>query len=778
MIPPRVASGYSPYMSIDLPTPRILTLFDEVARTGASDLFLSEGRFPAVRVDGAVRGLDLPETTRGDLDQLLAFALTQAGRRAFDEAGDLDAGLALPDGRRFRLNLSRQQGRTSVVARVVPSGALDVESLGLPPVVRELADRPRGLVLVTGATGSGKSTTLAAMVHHINERRPAHIVTIEDPIEYVHRDVLSRVSQREVGADTGSFQQALKHVVRQSPDIIVIGEMRDAETMNVAVTAALTGHLVLASLHTIDATQTLQRILSYYPEHLRAQVSMDLSMSLQGIVSQRLLPKADGTGRVLAAEVLTVGPAVARLLREQRVHDLSDLMRTARGPGMRTFNEALLQLYTSGEITHAVGLAYATNPDEFALATKGMATGTDMFAGDGSTAADEGLDMQRLLATAVDRGASDLHLTSGRPPILRISGDLTPIGERALTEADMRMLLHSIMSARQRSTYELEREIDFALAVTGGKRFRVNAYYQKGRMAAALRAIPSQVPDPRALRLPPAVLELGTRPQGLLLVVGPTGAGKSTTLACILDRINRTRACRILTIEDPVEYAHESIVATVDQREVFADTRSFAAALKYILRQDPDVILVGEMRDLETISSAITAAETGHLVLATLHANDATQAIDRVIDVFPSHQQSQARSQLSSSLLGVVSQRLLPRRDGGGRIGVFEVMVGTSAIRTLIRDNKMHMAQGIMESSRRDGMCTMDHALKGLYDEGLISFESAQRYLTNPRSLQPPPPGAGGGAGPQGAGGSRYGAAPEPATPKGGGGRFPWNRQT
>ena len=294
-------------------------------------------------------------------------------------------------------------------------------------------------------------------------------------------------------------------------------------------------------------------------------------------------------------------------------------------------------------------------------------------------------------------------------------------------------------------------------------------------MAAALRAIPSVVPDASALRLPGAVLDLGLKPQGLMLVVGPTGAGKSTTLACMLDRINRTRACRIITIEDPVEYAHDSQRATVDQREVFADTKSFSAALKYILRQDPDVILVGEMRDLETISSAITAAETGHLVLATLHANDASQAIDRIIDVFPSHQQGQARSQLSQCLLGVVSQRLLPRRDGAGRIAAFEVMVGTSAIRTLIRDNKMHMAHGIMESARRDGMVTMDQALKRLYDEALISFESAQRYLSNPRAIAAPPSGGGGAppyTGPMRTSPAAGAASPPPPTK----GRFPWSK--
>jgi twitching motility protein PilT len=246
------------------------------------------------------------------------------------------------------------------------------------------------------------------------------------------------------------------------------------------------------------------------------------------------------------------------------------------------------------------------------------------------------------------------------------------------------------------------------------------------------------VPDAVALGLPEELLSLGAAMQGLLILVGPTGSGKSTTLACLVDRINRTRRCRIITIEDPVEYAHDSILATVDQRELYADTQSFSAALKFILRQDPDVILVGEMRDYETISAVLTAAETGHLVLTTLHSNDAVQAIDRIVDVFQAHQQGQARAQLSSCLLGVVSQRLLPRKDDAGRVPAFELMVATPAIRNMIRENKMHQALGIIETSRRDGMRTMDQALKTLYEKEDISYDDALRFMNNPRGLTPP----------------------------------------
>lgn len=702
----------------------------------ASDLLLSEGRMASLRVDGSIVTVPGGVIERELLTEFMSAVLRPAHRELFDQVGDVDVGFTRPGLGRFRVHFHLQRGLLGAVVRAVPGGQLEFGLLGLPSVLETFADSPRGLVLVVGSTGSGKSTTLAAMVHRINARTRKHIVTLEDPIEFVHEDLESVVTQREVGSDTKDFTGALRNVVRESPDVIVIGEMRDAETMNVALSAALTGHLVLSSLHTVDATQTLQRILTYYPEHLREQAAMDLSLALVGIVAQRLVPQVDNDGRVAAVEVLVATPAVKKLVREQRIEELEDLMLTA-GDGMQTFNRALVDLYEAKKISFETGAAYATSPDEFRMNAQGMERGSAAFVAEAESLPQVGtVDMRTLLDIALRYGASDIHLVVGSPPIFRINGRLRRLEVDTLGAGDVRRLLFSLLSLSQRERFELERELDFALAVTGKHRFRVNAHYQRGTVAVALRLIPNSIPDVSTLGLPSVVRELAARPHGLVLVTGPTGAGKTTTLATMIDQVNSSRSCHIITIEDPIEFVHYNRMATVEQREVGPDTRSFSAALKYILRQDPDVILIGEMRDTETISAALTAAETGHLVLATLHTNDAPQTIDRIVDVFAPHQQSQVRVQLSSALQGVISQRLLQRADGKGRVAAFELLIATSAVRAIIREGKTHQLQSVMETSQRDGMVTMDRAVADLIRAGLVTVEEGARFVRNPASLK------------------------------------------
>ena len=327
-------------------------------------------------------------------------------------------------------------------------------------------------------------------------------------------------------------------------------------------------------------------------------------------------------------------------------------------------------------------------------------------------------------------------ISAGAPPILRINGDLYRSRTDALAPEDTERLIFDFLSEDQKARFEKDKELDFSLAVGRKHRFRVNVYLQKGAVTAAFRPIPEKIPVLEELGLPSSVVGLTSRRQGLVLVTGPTGHGKTTTLAALIDRINNERACHIITVEDPIEYVHSHKRSIVDQRELGGDTHAFKNALKYVLRQDPDVILVGEMRDLETIQAALTAAETGHLVFATLHTNDAIQTVDRIIDVFPGDQQQQIRFQLSMVLLAIVSQRLLPRADQPGRVLAAELLLNNPAIANLIRDGKTHQVYSVVETSHKEGMVTMDRSLKALYKAGRITQEDALAHMRNPKDLK------------------------------------------
>ena len=345
------------------------------------------------------------------------------------------------------------------------------------------------------------------------------------------------------------------------------------------------------------------------------------------------------------------------------------------------------------------------------------------------------MTMHELLRLVVERRASDLHIKAGNRPMLRVDGTLAPVSDEPLDDDQVRGLIAEILTPEQLEVFHRKLELDLAYSIPGVSRYRVNIYQQRGGMGAAIRTIPASVPTLETLNLPKVVRRLASLPRGLVLVTGPTGSGKSTTLAAIVDAINHTRSCHIVTIEDPIEYLHHDDVSIITQREVGADTHSFTNALRHVLRQDPDVILIGEMRDLETIATAITAAETGHLVLATLHTVNAAQTVDRIIDVFPPHQQSQVRMQLSVALEGVLSQTLLPVKSGRGRVAGVEVMVGTAAIRNLIREGKTHLLLTTIQSGSREGMQTLNQGLRELVKNQMVSFETALAHSSNPQEL-------------------------------------------
>ncbi|OMD41461.1 type IV pilus twitching motility protein PilT [Paenibacillus odorifer] len=338
-------------------------------------------------------------------------------------------------------------------------------------------------------------------------------------------------------------------------------------------------------------------------------------------------------------------------------------------------------------------------------------------------------DIRQLLQTAYSSKASDLHISVGSPPVIRMDGTLYPLEGVPVTADEAAEMAEALLGSERNEVFRSAGEVDFSYPLDSGVRFRVNVYRQRGEISIAARAIPAEIPSLEQLSMPPILSTLSLKPQGLILVTGPTGSGKSSTLAAMLNYINKTESKHIVTLEDPIEFLHSHGTCLVDQREVGNDTASFASGLRAALRQDPDVILVGEMRDLETITAAVTAAETGHLVMATLHTTDAPQTIDRIIDAFPGHQQGQIRSQLASVLLAVVSQRLFPRAGGRGRICATEILVNTPAVANLIRTEKTHQIKNVMQTGRSQGMHTLDMSIREYLSQDLIHPAAAKAFM-------------------------------------------------
>ena len=341
-----------------------------------------------------------------------------------------------------------------------------------------------------------------------------------------------------------------------------------------------------------------------------------------------------------------------------------------------------------------------------------------------------------IMHAASDAGASDVHITVGIPPKMRVNGTLITMDYPKMSPQDTLAITYSIMSDAQRERFQEKGEYDMSFSIPELGRYRVNAYKQRGSAALALRLVGTKIPSPEVLGVPESVISLYDRKRGLILVTGPTGSGKSTTLAAIIDKINNKRDAHVITLEDPIEYLHQHKMAMVNQREIGLDSQSYANALRAALREDPDVILVGEMRDFETISVAITAAETGHLVLSTLHTIGAASTVDRVIDVFPPHQQQQIRVQFANVVEAVVSQQLIPTIDGDGRVAAFEVMHANHAVRNLIREGKSHQLASVMQTNRKMGMITMDEAISQLYYEGRIDRELAIQFAQDPDAME------------------------------------------
>lgn len=712
----------------------------------ASDCFVSTGKPAAFRVMGDVISADAEPIDAGAINNFRLKILGVRGNERYRENESADTSFCTDDGLRFRINFFETLNGPAFVARPVRDGSdLHFQALSLPEdVMAKIASTPRGMIIVAGSTGSGKSTTLASIINYINTNMRKHILTLEDPVEYTFADNLSIINQREISSFNNGFVPALRAALRENPDCIVIGEMRDSETMSVALSAALTGHLVITTLHTSDAPQTIERVINFFPESVRDQTALDLSFALEAVIVQRLVARADRSGMVPALEIMLGTPGIKKQIAYRDYPALEESIRNGRSDGMNNFNQALYDLSQDGTITQETALEASDNPDELRLFWRGMNTGSDSFtkryAAESESADEDGtINMKTLLRTAVRNKASDLLLTCNAPPMIRLHGAYCGMDLPPLTSDDVRHLLYSVISKRQKVTLEEKKELDFALSASlpnpedpygpeEEHRFRVNAFYQRGSLAMVARVISNYIPTPEELKLPPILTEVIRKKQGLFLITGPTGSGKSTTMASLINMVNKTSPLHIVTIEDPIEYVYKNEVSVIEQRELGFDTYSFANGLRAAMREAPDIILVGEMRDTETISAALTAAETGHLVIGTLHTNSVSQTVDRVIDSFAEAQQNQVRQQFASSLLAVVAQRLLRTIDGAGRVGAFEVMIATPAIQALIRENKTYQLQSIIETAYKDGMITMDKALEDLYTSGQISYEDLKAF--------------------------------------------------
>ena len=706
-------------------------LLVSLIRPEISDIFITSGKKPCCRKNGEILPApDAAPVTAAAVDEWRDSVLDDGLRAEYLASGGVDAAVEL-GGKRCRVNfMSTLNGPALVLRPISEGGALEFEKLGLPAeALEKLCAKTRGIVFCVGGTGCGKTTTMNAMVNCINRNYRRHILTLEDPIEYLHEDRLSLVNQRELR--NGDFGAAMRNAVRENPDVIVLGEMRDPESVKAALNAALTGHLVLTTAHCTDCVALAERLLGFFGDAERRRIAADLALSLEAVIAQRLVPGVDG--RMLPAIELMLGTPIVRKNVGQCAFDaLAMALADGGSSGMIALNTSLYKLTTAGKITRQAALEVSDAPEELELRFSGIRRGGGRAGADSALQSVLDLGINDLFHTAVKMKASDVVLSHNMPPMLRINGEMRALDLPPLSTGDIRRLLFSVIDKRRRAIFEERRELDLSLSVPIQTvkekkvcRFRLNAFFQRGTPALVARVLDEVIPPPDALGIPAVMLDLVCKRQGLILVTGPTGSGKSTTLASLLDFVNHRKHSHIITIEDPIEFVYNSDCSVIEQREVHADTLSFAEALRAALRQTPDIIMVGELRDNETIAAALTAAETGHLVLGTIHTNSAAQTVDRVIDSFPQNMQNQIRQQFASSLLAVVSQRLLRRADGMGRVAAFEIMVATTPIRALIRDARGHQIEASMETGWGDGMQTMRRELERLVENGTVAEEEA-----------------------------------------------------
>jgi twitching motility protein PilU len=613
-------------------------------KNNASDLHLSSGLPPMIRVDGDIRRLTLPALDTAQLQELVYSTMSDAHRRDFEANLEVDYSYAVQGLARFRVNCFHHDRGVGGAFRTIPDSVWTLEDVGAPPIFRDIIDVPRGLVLLTGPTGSGKSTTLAALIDHLNNKVEGHILTIEDPIEFVHKSKKCVINQREIHRDTHGFNQALRS----------------------------------------SAPKTIDRIIDVFPAGEKSMVRSMLSESLRSVITQALMKRIGG-GRVAAWEIMVATPAIRNLIREDKV----------------------AQMYSSIQTEEAIHVGAG-----------------QMNVVDG------------WLKQLHEEVGSDLFVTVDAPPCIKVHGKIKPISTDMLTAEKCEEIVLSIMSERQKEEFRNTQECQFAYSLGRDVRYRVSAFLQQGMIGMVCRRIETRIPGFEELGCPDVMSELSLEKRGIVLFVGATGTGKSTSMAAMVGYRNQRMTGHIITIEDPIEYVHMHGKSLVTQREVGIDTESFEVALRNTLRQAPDVILIGEIRTRETMEHAITFAETGHLVLATLHANNANQAMDRILHFFPDDFREQLLLDLSFNLKATIAQQLIPSVDGSRRLAAFEVMMATPLVKDLLRKGEIDELKLVMRDSGHHGMNTFDQAMFRMYKEGKITYDDALRYADSANEVR------------------------------------------
>ena len=618
-----------------------------------------------------------------ELEGYITEILTRSQSEQFAKGNDLDFSYVSAEGGRFRVNVYRKD---TGVGRDLPRhsrrSARRSRSWRCRPIVTKLCDYHQGMILVTGSTGTGKSTTLAAMIDHLNQTRRLNIISLEDPIEFVHRSKNSQVIQRELGTHIPSFAEGVRAAMREDPDVILVGELRDAETISMAMTAAETGHLVLGTLHTTSAVKTIDRIIDALPVEEREQTKSFLSQSLLAVVTQILVKTADGRGRKAICEVLVMTKAIAKLIQTDQTHQIPTQLQMGRDLGMQLLDQALLAAITAREIDPDDAYGYAMEKRAVPEVRHRHQHAAEARRHRRHTRRRLQLRRPELNAAPVaeidalpDRGPGEARLgpalhrrrSAAHPPVRRPHAAAAGQAGRGVRQAGA---LRDHAASRRWSASRRRTAPTSPTRSPSTGRFRVNVMRQLNGMGAVFRAIPSKALTLDELKMPEAVRQLCRANNGLILVTGKTGSGKSTTLAAMIDDINTRVKGHILTIEDPIEFVHQRKSCLISQREIGVHSPSFAAALHSALREDPDVILVGELRDLETMSIAVTAAEMGILVMGTLHTNGAAPTVDRMINVFPVRQAvARAHHALDLAARRGLAAAAAARRQAGPRGG-------------------------------------------------------------------------------------------------------------